>query len=307
MRERNAELARAIAHRHGIPPIDVVALPGGFVNHSFAIGPPDARVVLRFAVDPHRRDDFDIEAWCLGAAASAGIASPRLLVRGEEDDVPYLVQEFVDGRHPVQDSAKDTDDTWHRLGALAARVSDVALTADAPVALFSRFGRDLPRAWASHVDYNLAELSPTDPLIDWGVYPAAAAPILRQELGRLRDAPFTFGLRHGDLAPRNVILRDGEPVLLDWGAASAGPAPLGDVLSVFRWHVTEGSPDLDSVRIFAEQCGLDWTRTLPDLEAMLALEALDLVRWSMAWRPDLLDDYRVSAATVLSRFLPPIL
>ncbi|MFP3393791.1 phosphotransferase, partial [Brevibacillus sp. SIMBA_076] len=90
---------------------------------------------------------------------------------------------------------------------------------DAPGALFSRFGRDLPAAWEEHLSYNVSALADDDALIALGVYAPGQLGRLRGILRSLRDVPFSFGLCHGDLAPRNLIEREGGEVLIDWGAA----------------------------------------------------------------------------------------
>ena len=98
-----------------------------------------------------------------------------------------------------------------------------------------------------------------------------------------------FGLNHGDLAPRNVLLRpDGDLVLIDWGSAACGPVPYTDLLILLRDTTQNGDPDTDELAAFADGYGLDLAALLPTLVAICMLTALDLVRWASDRLLDLL-------------------
>jgi aminoglycoside phosphotransferase (APT) family kinase protein len=280
---------------------------GGYVNHVYVADAGDGRVVIRFAVDPERPDEFEVEQWCQAAARAAGIPVAAPLARGCAGGVPYSVQAFVPG---VPGTSLAPADAWERLGRRVAAVSRIQPGEDAPDGLFSRFGRDLPAAWRAHVAYNLAVLGEDDPLLALGVYRSAEASELAAAIGALREAPLTFGLSHGDPAPRNMIVPDdGEAVLIDWGGASAGPAPWSDLEMVYRWHLAELPEGFDvpvtadDVAAFAGGCGVDLAATRPLLEALVLLHSLDLARWALDLRPDLLPQYAEGAARSVRRFL----
>ena len=278
----------------------------GFVNHVFVLDTNAEPVVVRFAIDPLRRDDFDIEEWCLINAPGVGIPVPALLARGGLDGVSYIIQSFVDGR---SGDTLPPETAWSRLGSYAAHLRRMPLTPESPDDLFSRFGRDLDAAWRAHLEYNvqalgIQALGTEDPLIDLGVYPAERQPILRLALTELLATEFEFGLCHGDLAPRNLLVPDGgDPVLIDWGAAFTGPAPWGDLETVYAWHITENALSYADVERFAEACGIPLGENVPTLEAMMLLRHLDLVRWCLDVRPDLLPEYREAARVGVRRFL----
>ena len=305
---RDADLARRIAARHGVDLATVSAAASGRVNAVHLAGSGDERVVIRFALDPARPDEFEVEQWCQRRAGEAGIAVASPIARGVLESVPYSIQEFVPG---VPGTALPAADAWERLGRSAAAVSRIVPGDDAPGGLFSRFGRDLPDAWRAHLDYNLDALGEDDPLIALGVYAVSQAPALAAAIGGLRDARLTFGLSHGDLAPRNLIVRDdGEGVLIDWGGASAGPAPWTDLETVYRWHLAdlpegfEAPVTAGDVTAFARGCGVDLAAVTPLLETLVLLHALDLARWAMDVRPDLLSHYAAGAARAVRRFRP---
>lgn len=307
---RDVALARRIAERHGADPATVDALPGvGRVNHVHIARRGDEQVVIRFAIDPLRADEFDAERWCIARARAAGITAPAPVAHGSLDGVPYLVLQYVPGRPGTEIAPEHA---WHRLGRFAADVAALEPGEDAPAGLFSRFGRDLPAAWRAHVRYNLDALGGGDPLIARRVYAAADAQRLAAVIRSLLDAPLTFGLSHGDLAPRNMIVQEGtgqDAALIDWGGASAGPAPWTDLEMVYRWHLTalpegfEVPVTADDLAAFARGCGIELAAVTPLLEALVLLRSLDLARWAKDVRPDLLPQYAAEAARLVGRFL----
>ena len=194
------------------------------------------------------------------------------------DIVPHLGPDSVSGRH-----------LWQVLGRYARKIHEFPITDHAPDSLFTRFGRDMPAAWRAHLAYHLAALTRADRLIALGVYPAEDQPRLRQLMLRLVDTPMRFGLSHGDLAARNVLVRpDRELVLIDWGSAACGPVPYTDLLTLLRDHEQNSDPSTDELVAFADGHGLDLVALMPTLDAIRKLTALDLVRWALDRRPDLL-------------------
>ena len=286
---RDVALARRIAAAHGLPVQPVVELTGrGSVNHVFVVGLPGERWVVRFAVDPLRTDEFATETWCLRLAAAAGIPSPVPVAAGVLDGVRYGVQGFVEhvGRDAVQ-----ARDLWETLGRAARKINELPVAADAPAGLFSRFGRDLAAAWRAHLSYHLAQLTCEDRLPALGVYPLAEQPRLREVVLALAETPMAFGLSHGDLARRNVLVRpDGALVLLDWGSASCGPVPYTDLLTLHHHHEQEDDPSASDLAAFGRGYGLSPGAFEPTLAAMRQLAALDLVRWAAERRPDRLPE-----------------
>jgi aminoglycoside phosphotransferase (APT) family kinase protein len=287
--ERDGALASRIAARHGLPVEPIEELTGrGSVNHVFVVGAPSHRFVIRFAVDPLRADEFATEAWCLQLARSAAIPSPETIAHGTLDGAAYGIQRFVSdaGRNRISRRR-----LWEMLGRYARTVNKAPLTADAPQGLYSRFGRDLSAAWQAHLAYNLAELTDEDHLLALQVYPRAAQPQLRGIIRGLAATTIEFGLSHGDLAARNVLVPPtGAPVLMDWGSASCGPVPFTDLLILQGQHDHTGDPRADELEAFSLGYGLDLDELAPTMDAMRRLTALDLVRWAVERRPDRLPE-----------------
>lgn len=296
---RDAALAGRIAAARNLSPDPVVELQGGSVNHTFVVGAERDRVVIRFAMDPLRTNDFLIETWCLPLAAAHEIPSPEVLAHGELDGVPYLVQSYVE--HLPLD-AVSRHELWKTLGTYARRINELPIAADAPDGLFTRFGRDLPAAWQAHLDYNLNALGPNDPLAGLGVYAEEDQPDLQKMIMKLGEEPMQFGLSHGDLAARNVLVdQDQQLVLIDWGAASCGPVPYTDLQTFEVERIHDIDPTPDDLAAYADGYGLDLGEIGATWIAMRKLRALDLVRWALDQRPDRVADLVARARLELRR------
>ncbi|MGI8577890.1 MAG: phosphotransferase [Nocardioidaceae bacterium] len=155
---RDESLAWAMADRHGLRPDAITRVEGhGSVNHVFVASSGTERFVIRFAKDARRKDEYQIEAWCLAQAAAHGIPSPAVVARGTASGVPYLIQTFVAG---ASGAASGGAASWQWLARYARALHTIDVTG-APEGLFSRFGRDLPAGWLAHLEYNVEQLTPT--------------------------------------------------------------------------------------------------------------------------------------------------
>ena len=290
------EVVLEVAHRHSLSTSPVVLLRGlGSVNHVFCLGSGAERYIVRIPIDPLRRDECEVEHWCLEQAAKHGIPSPGVVGRGDVSETPYIALKYVEGS--VADERELT--AWETLGRYG-RLAHGFEWASGPDALFTRFGRDPDDAWRRHLLDNADQLSGADPLIGLGVYPSPEQARLRDIVSKLLDHDVTHGLRHGDLAPRNLLMRThGLPVLLDWGQASVGPVPHGDLLAAYRSHVLEGHPTTTQLDVFSAALGEPLGRLQGVLKDLLVLEALDRVRWALDNRPDRVADLVIDARATL--------
>ena len=130
---------------------------------------------------------------------------------------------------------------------------------------------------------------------------------LAATIDRLRGATFDLGLSHGDLALRNIIVptgigRDaGPPALIGWGAASVGPVPFTDLMSLLRNRATIGARMTRTLLPSRQVSAWPWTRS-PQPRSGCKGDATDLVRWALEMRHDLL---KSPTATARGRLLGP--
>jgi aminoglycoside phosphotransferase (APT) family kinase protein len=293
-------VAARIVHGLGREAAEVTAL-AGVVNAVFRVRGAEFDWVVRMPVDPSRPNEFPLEEWAVGAARRAGIPVPEVVGSGFLGDVPFLVLRYC------EPAASGPDDPWTWLGRYARSVGALPL-ADAPDAVFSRFGRDVPAAWQAHLEYNLDALDVDDPLLHDGGYAAEQQPGLRVLLTELRSVRFEHGLAHGDLAPRNLVSRGRAeaPVLLDWGTATVGPTPWTDLQRVYQCAVHDRSIPRAALADFAVAAGLPLTgETQRMLVRLTVLRYLDLARWARERRPDLYAGYLADCAAGIRTALGP--
>src|SRR4051812_8100716 len=121
MRPMSDDQTRAlrIARRRGLTAEWVEFLPGvvNVVARVHTSQGPD--VVVRFPADRVEPDAFATEEWAYRAAAAVGIPSPRVVERGDDEGMPYLVLEYVEA------SAPDPAGPWTQLGRYAALIARI--------------------------------------------------------------------------------------------------------------------------------------------------------------------------------------
>lgn len=302
-RARAVEIARSL----GVAAQRADALPGGRENRVIRVRSSGDDIVVRFARDPERSDDpFDVEAWCLRAAARAGVRTSRLVARGRLDGLSYLVASYVPG------VPADADDLrgWTAIGEFTQALRGVSAH-DAPEAASTRFGRDQDRAWAQHLDYNLETLGPDDSLIPLGIYPRSRQRELQEITASLAARRLPQGLVHGDAAHRNLLRHDDVYTVIDWGAATTGPVMWGDLARIVRWHRLENAQSPVSAAAWARAlggAGLTRAEAEPVVRELTAVHALDLVRWALVQRPDRLAEIAAaSRRTLATMVLDPCL
>ena len=208
-----------------------------------------------------------MEAWCAGQAREHAIPTADIVGVGVVNAVAYSVQRSVAG---ANGETVRSVGLWRALGKYARTINTIPL-ADAPEALFSRFGRDLPAAWRAHLDYNVDSLDDADPLLALGVYDRAEQSRVRGIFESLRCHSFEFGLSHGDLALRNLLVDPGRPpVLIDWGSAVTGPVRTPICSSSFATTIGSTTLAMTSSRSSARDtaststpCGHSSTRCRP--------------------------------------------
>lgn len=283
--DRGLQLARAIAVEHGLPqrPARVVEDLGS-VNHVFIVGSDLDQWVIRFAKDARSPDVFGAEAWCANQAAARGVPTPA--VSASEPLMAFLMASSGSCQAcPVMPAIGQTfGRSW---APTAGVINEIQPEESAPATLFSRFGRDLTQAWDAHLAYNLARLDDDDPLLHRAVYTREQQRRMREAILGLADVPMRFGLSHGDLTSRNLIIPDvGPAVLLDWGSASFGPVPWTDLLVLDRDARQAGAGTGPDLAAFTAAMGLRMAEVWPTFEAFRRLQLLDLVRWAADQRPD---------------------
>ncbi|WP_454294758.1 aminoglycoside phosphotransferase family protein [Salana multivorans] len=269
----------------------------GSVNHVVVVSSGEDRWVVRFAREPGNDGIFAAEQWCAGKAVAAGVPTARTIATGALDGLEYGIQEYVPGAPASGTEPADPEESWWAtLGRYAAATHQIQPDDDAPGALFSRFG--LAEAWRQHLAYNLDCLTGDDDvLLSRGVYSPEERRRVHDTVATLRAAPMRFGLSHGDLSVRNLLV-SGEagdsapsaPVLIDWGCASFGPALYLDLVALERERPNTGRPTAGEWELFLAAAGADREEVDAVLPAFRILQRHDLVRWAIDRCPERLEE-----------------
>ena len=132
--------------------------------------------------------------------------------------------------------------------------------------------------------------------------------IIRTILEELKEQSFDFGLNHGDLSLKNVIVDDsGKVTLLDWGSAEASIVPHHDLIQLLKINMLENDPDAGEIQSFLEGYGIsqsEFAEMLPTLESLLLLRAFDKLRWAIDCGLEALESYIIHARRAVERKLP---
>lgn len=297
--------AVAVLARLGLEPRTVAQVADkGSVNFVFVVETGSDRWVIRTPKDGRSPDVFAAERWCASQAQSMKVPTPSIPFVGISEGRAYSVQAFVDGCRG--NDMPQQGDLWSALGRHGARINRIEPTSDAPAGLFTRFGRQLASAWTAHLDYNFEQLHARDELVLRGILSREEQELVRSSVDRLRESPQRFGLSHGDLALRNLIVTDDAgPVLIDWGSASFGPVPWPDLLIIDRDRRREGA-SVQRMMKFATAGGTDIVAQWKTFTGFRLLHHVDLVRWAIERRPDRIADTVVGLREVLNDQTSPV-
>jgi len=298
-------IAEAIVRKTGIRHRGISEIVGyGAVNHVFVVVAAEGDFVVRFHRDPLDTDDYLKEEWCLKSMTAAGIPTPEFVSRGLQDGRTFIIQSFVEGQHG--DDVR-TPELWRTLGRYARTINEFPLDDTVPPSLFPRFGRDPLSNWGKHIAYNIDELTPTDPLLGFGVYGSSDRDKLAHLFEWLETRMDRFGITHGDIVPKNVLVTPSrQTVLLDWGSAFTGAYPYSDYGRVYFDAANEGFTP-DDLACFCQGYGIPFDAVRDTLLANRVLDSIDVCRWALDHRPDRVAEY-VARATVTVRTFkwPPI-
>jgi aminoglycoside phosphotransferase (APT) family kinase protein len=303
-------LAEAIARGlTGEPSARAAPVVGkGSVNKVFVVETPATKVVVRMSERAQAADEYAKEAWCIERAVALGVHVPLVLGLGRRGGHAYIVESFVEGDEGRDSSSVAAADLWLVLGGYARLIHSIRVPGFG-LTMSEMDGGDARASWARHLEYNIESLTDEDPLIGLKVITPAQSRAARRVFVWLRGREFNFGLNHGDLSLRNIIVgARGVVTLLDWGSAEAAAVPHHDMIQLMKESMTEGEPGEEEWRAFLDGYGIsaaELERMMPELEALLLLRAFDKLRWALDRKAERLGDYVVHARQAADRCLRP--
>lgn len=248
----------------------------GMVNEVYRARGRKGDYILRLNRQDKTAWEYPKESWCIARAREAGIPVPTVLGMGYRGPFSYQILEFLDGTN----ASLLPDDllVWETLGDYARRLASVPVEGFGDRLMDAERGR-FHDTWERYLRYNIDQLHDGDPLRRYSFFTPKIQQRCRETLESLRTAPLRFGLRHGDLTPRNILMGKEQVYLLDWGEAEVHAEPAMELAELLYYE-----------QIGAQRIARFWKgygRKPKELEALLPLvrklyllKRLDKFRWA---------------------------
>ena len=293
-----------------VPSVKVSAIVGkGTVNKVFVADVGNAKVVVRMRDDERQAfEEYTKEAWCIAKAAAQGVPVPAVLTVGLFEETAYMIESYIAGDE-ARNSQLSPNYIWKQLGKYAKMIHSIE------VAGFGLKMSDLTegysqKLWLKYLDYNIDSLNERDELIKLNVVTESQSKIIRIVFENLKEKTFNFGLNHGDIMLRNVIVdRRSKVNLLDWGSAEASIVPHHDIIQMLKENMLENAPNEKEIQAFLDGYGIsqvEFEQMFPELESLLLLRAFDKLRWAIDWKVEELGKFVSHAKDVVERCLSGI-
>ncbi|SDX50448.1 phosphotransferase family protein [Paenibacillus sp. CF384] len=276
----------------------------GLINQVCVVETATHKVVVRM----NKLSEYPIylkEQWCMEQAALVGVPGPKVLAIGIAGEYAYMIQSFVEGDNGL-DSMAHKPEVWRQLGAYVKRIHAIDVKG---------FGEELfdPSAgefkspphpgsdgsWQGYVQYNINSLTEHDRLIDLGVISQAESVRVREIFEAVKRTAYRFGLNHGDLSLKNMMVNsEGQVRLLDWGSAEVHVVPDGDIIQAMQGILIGDGPNAEELDAFLEGYGqrLD---DLTNLKPLMLLRAFDKLRWAIDRSPEHIESFAAYARKVV--------
>ncbi len=286
--------------------IRVLPISGkGSVNKVFIVEAPNTKLVVRIGDQNESLQEYRKEVWCIDKAAVRGVPVPPVLDVGVIEEHAYMIQAYCSGDEG-RDSKFPRSRIWHQLGRYARLIHSVE------VAGFGLTLQDLTEgnsreSWLEYLNYNIESLNENDELIKLKVVTQSQSRVIRAIFEDLKRKAFSFGLNHGDLSLKNVIVDEsGKVTLLDWGSAEAGIVPHHEIIQMLKMNMLENDPDGAAIQSFLDGYGIsqsEFEQTGSTLESLLLLRAFDKLRWAIDRDIVGLESYIIHARQAVERKL----
>jgi tRNA A-37 threonylcarbamoyl transferase component Bud32 len=275
----------------------------GSVNKVFLVEATDTKLAFRMGAN-ESLEEYRKEAWCIHQAAERGVPVATVLDMGVVEERGFMIQSYIAGDEG-RDSSLPRSHIWRELGKHARLIHSIDVVGFG-LKLSDLTEGDSRKSWLEYLNYNIESLNENDELIKLRVVNQSESAAVRRMFEDLRGKTFDFGLNHGDLSLKNVIVdRSGKVHLLDWGSAEASIVPHHDLIQLLKMNMLENDPNDLEIQSFLDGYGIsasEYEEMIPTLEILLLLRAFDKLRWAIDTRVEL-ESYIAHARQVVERKL----
>ena len=261
----------------------VPVLGRGSVNKVFIVEATNIKLVVRLGEDDDSLDEYKKEAWCIEKAAMKGVPVATVFDVGVIEGHGFVIQTYIAGDEG-RASPRRQSDIWHQLGKYARLIHSIEV-AGFGLKLSDLTQGDSRQSWLEYLNYNIESLHEHDELVKLKVVTPSQSSVIRAIFEDLKRQVFKFGLNHGDLSLKNVIVDEsGKVSLIDWGSAEASIVPHHDLIQMLKMNMLENDPDGAAIHSFLDGYGIsqsEFAQMMPTLESLLLLRAFDKLRWAI--------------------------
>ena len=277
----------------------------GCVNKVFIVDAVNRKVVVRMSDRDEALDEYSKEAWCIEHAAALGVLVPSVISVGRSEGNAYIIQSYIAGADGI-DSPAPKLGIWRQLGKYARLIHSIGVHGFG-LRLSDITQGDARKSWLQYLESNIESLTENDPLIKLKVLTPLQSKLLREVFADLRGREFTFGLNHGDISLKNIIVdKSGKVHLIDWGSAEAAIVPHHDLIEMLMMNMMKGDPTDAEIRALLDGYGIspaEFKQMMPELESLLALRSVDYLRGAIASNDEDLDALVLRAKLCVSYLL----
>lgn len=264
----------------GRPPLDMRPIQGqGASNQVWDVATGQGPLILRLSPYRDTLSCYQKEAWCLDAAADAGIPSPAVAGFGLMEETAWMLQTKIEGQ-PGNLWDGDPVALWREMGRLAAILNTIPVegygwqgnVTDGSL----RFNDD---HWAATLHKLQNYMFSSDVLVRNNILSARETVAASGIIAGLESWKFAPVLTHGDLFPKNVIVGgDGTVHLIDYGGAAGGRSLFFELNSICA---LEPNPRLPAA--FCEGYGLsgrEFEALKTELAPLVLMRSLSHAIWA---------------------------
>jgi len=277
----------------------------GSVNKVFIVEAPNTKLVVRMGDQNECLNEYTKEAWCIDKAAVRGVPVATVIDVGVIEEHAYMIQAYIAGDEG-RDSHFPRSHIWRQLGRYARLIHSIEV-AGFGLTLQDLTQGDSRESWLEYVNYNIESLNENDELIKLKVVTHSESRVVKEIFEDLKRKAFNFGLNHGDLSLKNVIVDEsGKVNLLDWGSAEASIVPYHDLIQILKMNMLENDPDDTAIQSFLDGYGIsqsEFELMRPTLDSLLILRAFDKLRWAIDWGLEGLKRFMTEARQAVERKL----
>ncbi|MBD3919196.1 aminoglycoside phosphotransferase family protein [Paenibacillus sp. PR3] len=283
-------------------------LDKGMINQVCVVETERNKVVVRMN-NQSTYPSYIKEQWCIEQAASAGIPGPRVLSVGICEDTAYMIQSFVEGENGLDSGVLSRTETWRQLGRYAKMIHAIPVKGYGENLVNPEQGEWVSPphpgsdgSWQGYIQHNIKCLTDEDPLIRLGVLTPEESIKLRELFVKMSTESYLFGLIHGDLTLKNVLVDStGQMTVIDWGNAAVAPVPHGDLIHLLLHQMLEDGLNDVEFNAYLDGYGMNQEELIVTRQLML-LKSFDTVRWAIDRSPDQIESYAAIAKQVFSLY-----